>query len=78
MVTSQIFRLPSITQKTRPELEVIERIPTGEQYALMSSQTNPLRGDVNAVDYSTQRRWLNGRDLIKSGLVKSLSLRVLR
>lgn len=35
--------------KDRPELEVLERIPTGEQYALMFSQTNPLRNDVNAV-----------------------------
>lgn len=35
--------------KTHPELEVIERIPTGEQYAFMFSQTNPLRDEVNAV-----------------------------
>ena len=34
--------------KTKSELEVVERIPTGEQYALMFSQSNPLRDEVNA------------------------------
>lgn len=31
--------------KTIPELEVVERIPTGEQYALMFRRENPLRDD---------------------------------
>ena len=34
--------------KTISDLEVVERIPTGEQYALMFRKENPLRDDVNA------------------------------
>jgi polar amino acid transport system substrate-binding protein len=35
--------------KSRPELEVVERIPTGEQYGLMFAKGNALRDEFNDV-----------------------------
>lgn len=34
--------------KSRPQLEVVERIPTGEQYGLMFAKDNALRDEFNA------------------------------
>jgi polar amino acid transport system substrate-binding protein len=35
--------------KDKPELKVVERIPTGEKYSIMFAKTDPLAKDVNEV-----------------------------
>ncbi|MBE9101001.1 ABC transporter substrate-binding protein [Vacuolonema iberomarrocanum] len=35
--------------KDHPEIAVVERIPTGEQYSMMFAKGNPLRDEINAL-----------------------------